>query len=135
MAKPHLLSAVCTVALLAASPVFAQSSTQAGDTAAGATAGGAAPSSTGPAGVEKPMHNMDMGKMDMGKHHHAGMMHGSKGDRSQDAMVDRLNEQSYQAAQQGQSFSLPTSGSGDAAMPAGGGTHDMSGHGAGGGKM
>jgi hypothetical protein len=130
MAKSHLLSAVCTVALLAASPVFAQSSTQAGETAAGRAAGGAAPSSTGPAGVEKPMHNMDMGK-----HQHPGMMHGSKGDRSQDAMVDRLNERSYQAAQQGQSFSLPAAGSGDAAMPAGGGTHDMSGHGASGGKM
>jgi len=126
MAKTYLLRAACTVAMLAASPVFAQSSTQAGDT------GGAAPSSTGPAGVEKPMHGTGMGK----HHHHAGMMHGSKSDSSQDAMVDRLNERSYQAAQQGQSFSPAMSGSGDATMPAGAGMHDMSGQGAsGGGKM
>ena len=44
MAKTHLLRAACTVAMLAASPVFAQSSTQAGDT------GGAAPKLNRPSG-------------------------------------------------------------------------------------
>jgi hypothetical protein len=135
MAKAHLLRAACTVAMLAASPVFAQN-TQTGDTAAGGAASAPAthdamPSSTAPtstAGSEQPTHKM--------AHHHGGAMHGSKGDRSQDAMVDRLNEQSFQAAQQGQSFSVSGSGAGNTAPASGAGTHDISGSGApGGGKM
>ena len=141
MAKAHLLRAACTVAMLAASPVFAQN-TQTGDTAAGGAAnapathdampGSTAPMSTSPAsgaaGSEQPMHKM--------AHHHAGAMHSSKGDRSQDAMVDRLNEQSFQAAQQGQSFSASGSDAGNTAPASGAGMHDMSGSGApGGGKM
>ncbi len=80
MANMRLLQVACTVAMLAAGPVLAQSST-----------GDAAPAA-------QPAHKM-------AGHHHMGAMHSSKGDRSQDAMVDKLNEQSYQAAQQGQPFS------------------------------
>jgi hypothetical protein len=138
MAKARLLQVACSVAMLAASPVFAQNNTQTGDAAAGGAAnapathdampGSMAPASTGPAGSEEPMHKM--------AHHHGGAMRGSKGDRSQDAMVDRLNEQSLQAAQQGQSFSVSGSGAGNTAPASGAGMHDMPASGApGGGKM
>jgi hypothetical protein len=113
MAKARLLQVACSVAMLAASPVFAQNNTQTGDAAAGTV---------------EPMHKM--------AHHHGGAMRGSKGDRSQDAMVDRLNEQSLQAAQQGQSFSVSGSGAGNTAPASGAGMHDMPASGApGGGKM
>jgi hypothetical protein len=136
MAKAHLLHVACTVAMFAASPVFAQNNAQTGDAAGAANTpashdampSSTAPMSTAPAGSEQPTH-----KMAMEKHHHGGAMHSSKGDSSQDAMVDRLNEQSFQAAQQGQSFSGSGAGT---AMPSGAGMHDMSGSGAtGGGKM
>jgi hypothetical protein len=113
MAKMRLLQVTCTVAMLAAAPVLAQNSPQTGD---------AAPMAA-PAG--EPSNKMH--------HHHAGAMHSSKGDRSQDAIVDKLNEQSYQAAQQGQPFSASGSGSGGDAGPASG--TDMHAMPAGGGKM
>jgi hypothetical protein len=102
MANPRLLRAVCTIALLAAAPAFAQTNTPASGTPD--TNNAAAPAPT--AG-----HTM----------HHSGMTHhrmhaATKAPTSQDAAVDRLNEQSFQAAQQGQSFTGP---SGAMTMPAG----------------
>jgi hypothetical protein len=109
MAKMRLLQVTCTVAMLAAGPVLAQNSTS-----------DAAPTAA-PAGEHAHK---------MAGHHHTGAMHSSKGDRSQDAMVDKLNEQSYQAAQQGQPFSAP--GAGETGMAPGTEMHHMP---AGSGKM
>ncbi len=95
MAKARFLLAACAVAIVAASPAFAQG-TPAGDTSArGRSAGGRAarratmtpPSST-----------------------------------SQNAAVDRLNDQSYQAAQQGQTLNGSSSGGSDTSGPATSGT-------------
>jgi hypothetical protein len=115
MAKMRLLQAVCTVSMLAAVPAMAQRPE------AGMTGPNGAPN---PA-AQQPAGNSDMGQADntgsagnatsgastsgQSTHrsamaHRTGMTHG-RTDNSQNAAVDQLNEQSYQAAQQGQAFS------------------------------
>jgi hypothetical protein len=114
MAKTHLLPAVCTVAMLAAVPALAQTP-QTGMT--GSASQGGADASAMHNG--HPMHHSAMG-------HSTGAMHG-RSDSSQDAAVDRLNEQSYQAAQQGQSFGADA-GPGPMSTPGGSsGMNGMSG--------
>jgi hypothetical protein len=129
MAQMRLLQVSCTVALLAAAPAFAQNTPQTGsavhDAAPTPTTMPAGSTADSPAPGAEPAHKM-------ATHHHAGAMHSSKGG-SQDAMVDKLNEQSYQAAQQGQPFTVPGSaGGGGAAMTPEPDTHTMP---AGSGKM
>jgi hypothetical protein len=130
MAKARLLSAACTVAMLAASPVFAQSNTPTGDTGAGGVTNAPTmhettpPSTTPPSmsagngspatGTQHPAH-----RMAMEQHHGAGAMRVGKSDTAQNAAVDRLNDQSYQAAQQGQKFNTVGSAGSNASMPAG----------------
>jgi outer membrane scaffolding protein for murein synthesis (MipA/OmpV family) len=130
MGKTRLLQAVCTVAMLAAVPALAQQTAQSNDPnapSASPTATGASPSATADQSspMSHPMHH---------SRHRAAAMRGT-GD-SQNAAVDRLNDQSFQAAQQGQTFgggadsgspgmapSQPPMGAGGAsggAMPAGG---------------
>jgi len=107
MANARLLQAVCTVAMLAAAPAIAQT-----DTAPAST--GAGNSVNAPAADNSSTGNGSSGMMNTHSHHgamagHSGkMMHG-KGDSSQDAAVNQLNDQSYQAAQRGQSFGTSNS--------------------------
>lgn len=130
MAKLGLLHAVCTIGLLAATPVLAQSNTQTGATGvSGSTVvpttheampGGSSASgnSSGSAsmGTKKPIHTTG-GSSDgstqamMRNHpgHHAGMrthsaMHPRNQANAQNTAVDMLNDQSYQAAQKGLAF-------------------------------
>jgi hypothetical protein len=117
MAQARLLQAVCTVALLAAAPAFAQTATP--PAGASATPRSAAPSSMAPAekmgtssdsGASADTHRSTMNG------HRMGAMHG-RTDTSQNAAVDQLNEQSYQAAQNGQAFSVTDSGSSGTMAP------------------
>jgi hypothetical protein len=119
MGKTHLLQAVCTVAMLAAVPALAQrpeagmtgpngtpnpvvrqpdqqtAQNNANTPAANPAPGGSSPSATDDQSspTSHPMHH---------SRHRGAAMRGA-GD-SQNAAVDRLNDQSFQAAQQGQSF-------------------------------
>lgn len=133
MAKTRLLQAVCTIAMLAATPAFAQrpeagmtgpngqpnpaasQPAQTGSMMAADNTGATGGAGSSEAATPHVTHHSAMG-------HSAGAMHG-RTDTSQDATVDRLNEQSYQAAQQGQTFSATGSGSAPAMpMPATGST-------------
>ena len=89
MLKTRLLQAVCTVAMLAAVPAFAQSNTP--------------PAGSG-SGTGAPMAEESHSTHHSTKAHRSGTMHSAKSAASQDAAVDRLNEQSYQAAQKGEAF-------------------------------
>jgi hypothetical protein len=91
MAKARLLQAVCTVAMLAAAPAFAQTNMQPADPGSDQSTSATSHSTHRSAG-------------------HAGATRGGR-DSSQNAAVDRLNDQSFQAAQQGQPFSAPGGGS------------------------
>jgi hypothetical protein len=113
MAKARLLQAACAVALLAATPAFAQ------------------PTTTQP--NMAPADKMDQtgGGMDSHSTHRSAMsghsgMH-ARNDSSQNAAVDQLNDQSFQAAQRGQSFSGSDSGSSGVMSPASGSMNGMSG--------
>jgi hypothetical protein len=139
MLKTRLLQAVCAVAMLAAVPALAQRP-EAGMTgpngvpnpaakqpnaASGGTSantGDMAPANGGGATSSTSMDSHATHRMAMTP----GAMHG-RTDTSQDAAVDRLNDQSYQAAQQGQAFG--SNGPGMSAMPPGGSgsASDMSG--------
>lgn len=146
MAKLKLVQAACAVALLASAPAFAQSNTEVGATGQGGgavnpTAHETMPSNTGGTSMSgdkgnmMPAHGMNasgsQAAMDSHSTHRAamghmhGMMHG-RNDRSQDAAVDQLNEQSYQAAQNGQAFNGSTM-SGSTAPAGSGGMKGMSG--------
>jgi hypothetical protein len=117
MAKARLLPAVCTVALLAAAPAFAQQTmTQPADTGAGNSVNApVAHDQTPPRPAAQsnmaPAERMDQPGGGMGSHTspryamsgHSGMHAGN--DSSQNAAIDQLNDQSYQAAQRGRSFS------------------------------
>ncbi len=96
MASIRLLQVACAVALLATAPAFAQSS------APGGTSGATTPGDMRAAPSGHAMHKSAMA-------HHK--MHGAQGASAQDSAVDRLNDQSYQAAQQGQAFTGPADGS------------------------
>ncbi len=120
MARTRLLQAACTIAVLAATPAFAQRP-EAGMTgpngqpnpAAQQPAGGSttpsgstsmAPANQGGSAAPAPgSARMAEGYSTHHSAHARGAMHG-RSDNSQNAEVDRLNEQSFQAAQQGQSF-------------------------------
>jgi hypothetical protein len=115
MANARLLQAVCTVAMLAAAPAIAQT-----DTAPAST--GAGNSVNAPAADNASTGNGSSGTMSTHPHgsamagHSTKMMHG-KSSSSQDAAVNQLNDQSYQAAQRGQAFGASNMGS--AGMPSG----------------
>lgn len=114
MAKALLLQAACTVAMLAAAPAFAQTNKPTGGTgAAGAPSAQTTPGTAASAGTRGTMrhHRSAM--------HRSGGMHSAKGADAQDAAVDRLNEQSYQAAHQGQTLTAPAAGGGGTAAPSG----------------
>jgi hypothetical protein len=124
MAKAGLLQAVCTVAILAAAPAFAQTDTRPESTGSGNTVNAPA-ADTGPMSTSKM--GSSSGEMNSQSTHrsamvgHSGMMRG-KSDASQDAAVDQLNDRSYRAAQQGQAFGSNTGSSGSMA-PAGSGSN------------
>jgi len=126
MANTRLLQAICAAAMLAAAPAIAQT-----DTAPALT--GAGNSVNAPAADNSSTGNGSSGAMSTHAHHsammgHTGkMMHG-KGDASQDAAVNQLNDQSYQAAQRGQAFG--TSNMGSSGMNSGGMNGMSSGSGA-----
>ena len=115
MIRARLLPLMGGIALLAAAPAFAQTETKPADMGAGGT-------------VNAPgQHDsMQQGSMESHPMHHAmrHAMRSGKSDASQDSQVDQLNDQSYQAAQQGQAF---TGAGNDSAAPANGsgtgGTH------------
>jgi hypothetical protein len=127
MANTRLLRAICTVAMLAAAPAIAQT-----DTAPAST--GAGNSVNAPAADDTSTGSGSSGAMTSHSHHsamagHSGkMMHGKSG-ASQDAAVNQLNDQSYQAAQRGQAFGTSNMGSGG--MTSGGMNTMPSGSGAG----
>ncbi|MDB5400193.1 MAG: hypothetical protein JWQ55_2211 [Rhodopila sp.] len=161
MTKSRLLQAVCAVAMLAAVPALAQRpdagmpgangapnpaaarpDSTANQKAAQNNSGGMAPANDGT--NMSPANNGGTGSSasatESHSTHRSAMAHPSRAmrgrsDTSQDAAVDRLNEQSYQSAQQGQPFSAggsdsspngmatqggrSTSGSSGGAMPGG----------------
>ena len=127
MAKTRLLQAVCTVAMLASVPAFAQSNTPPGDIR------GAHESMAKHAGNLAPAEKMRSGPHDTMRAHRSAMEHKSRAmhersDSSQNPAVDRLNEQSYQAAHGGRAFKAGDSG--DMSARPGGmkrGMNDMSG--------
>ncbi len=104
----NLLRVACTVAMFAAVPAFAQTNTAPAATGADnkpAAPNAATPGDTTAQSATKtpaPSH-----KMAMASHH---SMHSSKTDSSQDSAVDRLNDQSFQAAEKGTSFTAPGTG-------------------------
>jgi len=127
MAKATLFKAACAAAMLAATPVLAQNS--APGTTAPANNAPAADTGTGGAPAA---HEATPGSHMTGHMHHSAMGEHHARSRSsadaQDAAVDRLNDQSYQAAQKGEAFdagtpAAPSGGtdtSGGAAQPPGG---------------
>jgi hypothetical protein len=138
MAKARLLQAVCTVAILAAAPAFAQTDTRPAGTGSSVnsptddntppTSGTMTPASkmgsSGESSSSAAMHSQSTHRSAMAGH---GMMH-TKSDTSQDAAVDELNNQSYQAAQRGQTLSSSNMRSGGMTAPSGSASmHDMSG--------
>ncbi len=109
MARATLFKAACAAAMLAATPVLAQSNNPAGDTGAAAAANTPATHDATTGAHHMPGH---MHHSAMGEHHARSHMSDSSGD----AAVDRLNDQSYQAAQKGEAFDAGT----PAAAPPGG---------------
>jgi hypothetical protein len=135
MTKTRMLQAVCTFAMLAATPALAQTQNpgsgmtgpngQPNPAVQQPSSAGMAPADNGSgaaaSGDSHVTHRSAMA-------HHTGMMH-SRTDRSQDAAVDQLNEQSYQAAQRGQMFGAD-SGSGSMGSPSMSGPGSMGSSGA-----
>lgn len=107
MTKARLLPAVCTVAMLAAAPAWAQTSPPSGDPNAPAGQTGSSSGSTGSHAAHRSS-----------TAHRGGATH-SRTDTSQDAAVDQLNDQSYQAARQGQAYNGAAPSSGGMTAPAG----------------
>jgi hypothetical protein len=130
MLKTRLLQAVCTVAMLAAVPAFAQSNTPPAGT--GSTGPGGADNKAGmmPAdntGSGGPTADDSHATHRSARGHRGAAMHTGKGAASQDSAVDQLNDQSYAAAQKGQAFTGGGGGSdqGSAGMTKPGGSGDM----------
>jgi hypothetical protein len=108
------LSLVAGAALmLAALPAFAQTNTQPGTMNGNPGMTPKSSMGTSAGGMHASDHAQDT-HQSMSPHH---AMRGGRNDGSQNAAVDRLNDQSFQAAQQGQNFT-PGSSSGGSAMPA-----------------
>lgn len=114
MLKTRLLQAVCAVAMLAAVPAFAQSNTE---------NQAAPPADTGNTGA--PAAEGSHATHHSTRAHRTSAMHSGKTDSSQNAAVDRLNEQSYQAAQKGEAFGGGGSDQGSSGMTKPGGSGDM----------
>jgi hypothetical protein len=125
MAQPRLLQSVCAVALMAAAPAFAQTSTQPADTGPNNSVNAPAMHSAAPpASGIAPAEHMGTHADSARSHamHHMAMNHGrSRSDTSQNAAVDQLNDQSLQAAQRGQAFGMSdmTGTTGPTTMPGG----------------
>jgi hypothetical protein len=143
MANTRLLQAVCTVAMLAAVPAFAQMNTPPGATGPGGTPNPAAhramPGQTSGSGSSMaPAAKDGLGTSASDESHAThrsamahpmGMKHG-RTDASQHDAVNNLNDQSYQAAQKGEAFGGRGSdaASSDMTKPGGSrGMNDMSG--------
>jgi hypothetical protein len=128
MAKARLLQAVCTVAMLATAPAFAQTDTQPGRPGTGNTMNSPEPDNGSMAGSPTQSNRMSSGNAMSGQSMHRSAMAGhsrmmgGKSDTSQNATVDQLNEQSYRAAQQGQAFSASNMSPNGSMAPAGSGS-------------
>lgn len=153
MAKARLLQAICTVAMLAAVPAFAQQTTGPGQ---GATGDSTMTTPSGaPAANPGSMNNGSMAQSGMsdqgngsmapmpgharmhnGMGHSRRAMRGGATDSSQNATVDQLNDQSLRAAQQGRTFSAASDTGAMGGSAASSGTmNDMSGGSMSGGSM
>jgi hypothetical protein len=140
MVKTRLLQAACAVAMLAAVPALAQRP-EAGMTGPNGTPNPAAqqPSGNGGTSANSSISPASPGTdssaaMEGRSTHRSAMAHRSgavrgQTDTSQDAAVDQLNEQSYQAAQQGMAFGNNSSAANTTTMPPSGpgSASDMSG--------
>jgi len=120
MQKTRLLPALCGLSLLVATPAFAQRSMQGNDMQDQSNGSG-----YGAIGMSTSQQMSDDAGMPRSRQMRSSRA--GRGGDAQNSEVDRLNEQSLQAAQQGQSFNGPT---GTGTMPATGST---SGYGASGG--
>jgi hypothetical protein len=116
MVKAGLLQAVCALGLLAAAPAFAQTDTQPADTGVHNSVN--VPEAPGGGSTMAPAQRNGSDSMStMSGHmaHRHGAMH-AKADSSQDSEVNRLNDQSYQAAQRGEAFSASNASAGGGQM-------------------
>lgn len=114
MSKARFVQAVCTIAMLAAAPAFAQNASRMNTPSPNAQNSnpGMAPSdqSSGNTGTMGGTGHPAMNSPDMTTHQ-TGMAPKSRGamrgttDTSQNAAVDQLNDQSLAAARNGQAFS------------------------------
>lgn len=115
MLKTSLLQAVCTVAMFAAVPAFAQTNTPKDtNSMPGAAGQQAAPHKTSAPADKTSMAPADKDGLGVPGHsqgthrtamtHHNRAMRSAKTDTSQDSTVDQLNEKSYSAAENGQAF-------------------------------
>jgi hypothetical protein len=120
MVRANLLTAACTVAVLAATPVLAQSNVQSGDTG-NPNMPAMHDSMPGHAGSRADMDSTHRSRMD---HHRSSAAR--SGRTSESAIVDRLNEQSYEAAQRGQAFGPGGSSDMGGSPSRSGGTNDGS---------
>lgn len=132
MRRSGMLRFACAVTALMAAPAFAQSNTQPAEQGAGGTVNAPmARPAPGPSGSVSdqgtgmtPRSSMGMSS-DSGRMggHGTGMAatHGTmrpgKGDSSQSAAVDMLNDQSYAAAQKGEAFTGRPSTGGSMSTP------------------
>src|SRR6185437_4497188 len=120
------LSLVAGAALmLAAFPALAQTNTQSGNMGGTSTTAPGGSYNSNPGMAPRSSMGSSSGGMhdySQGQDTHHGMsphhaMRSGRSDSSQNAAIDRLNEQSLQAAQQGQNF-MPGSTAGGSAAPA-----------------
>ncbi|MGD0104715.1 MAG: hypothetical protein ABSC06_11830 [Rhodopila sp.] len=130
MARLRLLEATCTIALLAATPALAQRpeagmtnpngqpNPEASQTQQPAT-GSNAPANDGAntTGMVKP----NSSAMETHSTRRTAMNH-ARNDTSQDAAVNKLNDESYRASQNGQAFSVSRNESGPSAASGAPGT-------------
>jgi hypothetical protein len=124
MANMRLLQACGVAAMLAAAPAFAQTNTETGSTGAGGTPNNPTAHEAMPMGTGSHTGMGDHATHRSAMRHSGDRMHGMQ---SQSATVDQLNEQSYQAARNGQPFSGGPSGGGAMAPGGSGSMNDMSG--------
>jgi hypothetical protein len=124
MPKTRLLEVVCAAAMLAAVPALAQTNTPpAGTPPDAGNTGSAAPASND--GMGAPPAEGSHARHHSARAHKGGGMHAQKGAASQDATVDQLNDQSYAAAQKGQTFGGGGSDQGSGGMTKPSGSGDM----------
>jgi len=116
MGKRHLLASVCTLGLIVAAPAFAQTNN---------------PQGTLPGHIMTRSHTMNSPHHEMMTHRRSARRTGIRrtgrtgADASQDAAVDRLNDQSLDAARRGTPFTNappPAQGGGGAPPPPAGNT-------------